>query len=322
MKEIVEQGKILEIRIGSHLYGLNTPNSDEDYLGVFLAPVEYHFGLHELEQLDLSVVSKLESGKNSKEAVDRIFYELKRFTKLALENNPNILEVLFVNEENIVYINEYGRRLLSLKYDFLSEKVIKTFLGYATSQKRKLITKKSNLEILFKVKNFLEKYEEKRGMILPELKDEVEFSKLFILKGVDIYKIGEYKLNKNVTVKEALKKVNEIIFNSTNRQDLILKYGYDTKFAYHLVRILLELKEIIQTGDLIFPLREKELLFKIKTGKFSLEEVEILIEDLEEEIEKILETEKKLMEKPNVDKIEKEIINIYMESMKKEEIVL
>lgn len=50
-REIAEKNKILEIRSGSHLYGLNTENSDEDYIGIFLAPVEYHLGLQKVEQM-------------------------------------------------------------------------------------------------------------------------------------------------------------------------------------------------------------------------------------------------------------------------------
>ncbi len=43
--EIVEQNKILEIKTGSFLYGTNTENSDEDFCGVFIPPINYYFGL-------------------------------------------------------------------------------------------------------------------------------------------------------------------------------------------------------------------------------------------------------------------------------------
>ena len=53
-----EQGKVLEYKVGSHLYGTNTPASDVDYSGVFVAPEEYYLGLDSVEEVDLSVVSK------------------------------------------------------------------------------------------------------------------------------------------------------------------------------------------------------------------------------------------------------------------------
>lgn len=49
-REIAKKNKILEIRSGSHLYSLNTENSDEDYISIFLAPVK---GLQKVEQIDL-----------------------------------------------------------------------------------------------------------------------------------------------------------------------------------------------------------------------------------------------------------------------------
>lgn len=313
-REIAEKNKILEIRSGSHLYGLNTENSDEDYIGIFLAPIEYHLGLQKVEQIDLSFKDKLESGRNSKDAIDKTFYELKRFVKLALDNNPNILEVLFVDEKNIIYINEFGRRLLNLKKEFLSKKIIKTFLGYAKSQKRKLMIKKDNLDILFKTKDFLERFNLNEGLILPELKDEPEFKELFKVISKDVYGIGEYNINKNTTIKEALKKVNEIIKNSSNRKELIKEYGYDTKFAYHLVRILLELYEMITTNNLVFPLREKDMLMKIKLGKVDIETLFSIISDIEIAINSIIDSKESLLkDKPNYDVVEKELISIYLD---------
>lgn len=234
-----------------------------------------------------------------------------------MDNNPNILEVLFVDEKNIIYINEYGRRLLNIKQEFLSKKVIKTFLGYANSQKRKLITKKANLDTLFKIKDFLERFNLNEGLILPELKEEPEFKELFIVISKDVYGIGEYNINKNITIKEALKKVNEIIKNSSNRQELIKEYGYDTKFAYHLVRMLLELYELITTNNLVFPLKDKDMLMNIKLGKVDIDTLFSIISDIEMSINSIIDSKENLLkEKPNYDIIEKELISIYKDFLK------
>lgn len=57
------------------------------------------------------------------------------------------------------------------------------------------------------------------------------------------------------------------------RPDLVEKYGYDTKFAMHYVRLLLECKELLQDRRLTLPLREKDMLIKIRTGGYSQAEV-------------------------------------------------
>src|SRR5690606_37170348 len=46
-----------------------------------------------------------------------------------------------------------------------------------------------------------------------------------------------------------LMKLKQKKSNGTGRQDLIQKYGYDTKFAMHSVRLLTSAIEILETGD-------------------------------------------------------------------------
>ena len=325
MKELVERGKILELRTGSHLYGLNTPASDEDYSGIFLTPLEYHIGLHKLEQIELGVESKLDSGKNSSEAVDRTFYELKRFALLAAGNNPNIIELLFANEENIIYINEAGRKLLNNRKIFLSQKLIDKFIGFANAQKHKLYVKRENLEKLYAardfIKNMIVKYQMDK-ILLPALKNEEGFGERFILRDrkADVYRIGEYNINANMTLKNALEFIEKIIKNSSNRQELIKKSGYDTKYASHLVRLLYEAVEIISTGDLVFPLKERDLLMEIKTGKVEFSKVIDIVEKLEIKLGefKIFPERIVIPPEPDMAAIEKLVVEIYKNFFKGE----
>lgn len=129
--------KILDIRVGSHLYGTNTKTSDEDYSGVFIPEEDYVFGLLTVNEVDESVVSKLDTNKNSPDAIDAKYYELRRFLKLAMDNNPNIIEHLFVNDDNILYVDVYGQLLLDSATQFPYKGLTAKFLGYANSQKKK-----------------------------------------------------------------------------------------------------------------------------------------------------------------------------------------
>ena len=96
LTNIALDNRILELKVGSHLYGTSTPESDIDFCGVFVAPKELYLGLQRVEEVDLSIISKKENGRNDKDAIDRKFYELRKYIKLAAENNPNIIEQLFV----------------------------------------------------------------------------------------------------------------------------------------------------------------------------------------------------------------------------------
>ena len=53
MKGIKEE--VLEIITGSNLYGTNTPESDKDYLGVFIPEAEFVFGFSKIEEVDFEI---------------------------------------------------------------------------------------------------------------------------------------------------------------------------------------------------------------------------------------------------------------------------
>lgn len=124
---------ILKIKSGSSLYGLFVEGkSDVDYLGIYLSDESELFGLNSSETIEDGVVSKQDgSNKNTKDAVDCTYHELRKFCRLCLGANPTVLEMLFVNEENIVEIDEYGKLLLENSDYFLSTKCFHSFLGYA-----------------------------------------------------------------------------------------------------------------------------------------------------------------------------------------------
>lgn len=76
--------------------------------------------------------------------------------------------------------------------------------------------------------------------------------------------------------------------NSTNpkRAVTIEKYGYDTKFAVHVVRLLLEIQEIMSTGDLHLDLNSS-ILKTVRAGEWSLEHLSAWFEDQERALETI-----------------------------------
>ena len=110
---------LLECISGSTAYNLNTPTSDIDIKGVYILPKEKYFGLEYIPQI-------------SNETNDIVFYELGRFIELLCKNNPNILEMLAVDEEFILYKHPI-MDLLSINL-FLSKRCKETFGSYAAMQ--------------------------------------------------------------------------------------------------------------------------------------------------------------------------------------------
>lgn len=75
------------------------------------------------------------------------------------------------------------------------------------------------------------------------------------------------------------------------RKELIEKYGYDTKFSYHIVRLLDYAEQILQFGDLDLQ-RDKERWKSIRAGEWSIEQIDSYFNEKEKYIQKLYENTK------------------------------
>jgi len=110
---------------GSNAYGTSVEGSDYDLRGVLIEPPQYIYGLQQFEQFeDL--------------ASDTVIYSLKKFVSLLSKANPNVLELLGVDDDCIILINEQGKEIKRNANLFLSKRVIHSFGNYAIAQLRRL----------------------------------------------------------------------------------------------------------------------------------------------------------------------------------------
>jgi hypothetical protein len=304
-RELVLKNLILKVRVGSHLYGTSTPESDEDFIGIFVPDAEYLLGLDRIPkgEVDLGIKFKDAEGKNTKDAVDFKAYTLEKFARLALDNNPNVLEILFVNLDNVLFANDIGYQLLNLRHEFLSTKIKHRFLGYAFSQKHKMVIKLENYEKLLEAIDYIDHSTDKQFLL------DIEHHPIFVRKK-DHVTIGDVNMPVTVTIKKAKKMLAARLAKFGSRQELVSKYGYDTKFASHLIRLLDEGLELLTTGTLRFPLEGRQLLRDIRTGKLSMQEVLDMADGMEKEVEYFCETTK-LPHSPNRKLVEKFVIDTH-----------
>jgi len=74
--------------------------------------------------------------------------------------------------------------------------------------------------------------------------------------------------------------------DSPKRKATVEKYGYDTKYGYHLVRLLNEVEQIMTEGDLDLQ-RNREQLKSIRRGEWKIEDIENYFTDKEKQLEKV-----------------------------------
>ncbi len=66
-----------------------------------------------------------------------------------------------------------------------------------------------------------------------------------------------------------------------NRPELVEKFGYDTKYAMHIIRLYGEAKELMETGRITLPRPNSDELVAIRHGKYKLDELRELAQHLE-----------------------------------------
>ena len=91
--------------------------------------------------------------------------------------------------------------------------------------------------------------------------------------------------------------------NASNpkRQASIEKFGYDVKFAYHIVRLMLEVEKILAEHDLDIQ-RNSDILKTIRNGEWTFENIESWFDNKEKSLE-TLYANSTLPARPNEAKI-------------------
>lgn len=97
------------------------------------------------------------------------------------------------------------------------------------------------------------------------------------------------------------------------RQELMDAYGFDTKYAGHVIRLAHQGIELMTTGHLSLPMRkaESEEVIAVRTGKFTLQETMTRAGELESALRDSLDTGL-LPEHPDVAKIDHFVVQAYL----------
>lgn len=272
---------ILYTQVGSHMYGTNTPESDQDFAGIFVPDREYVLGIHRCDQVEYKT-NPCDSGRrNCSTDKDATIHSLIKFINLAAGCNPNIIEILYSNDPfvGVSGINKsIGQLLVQHRDKFMSQRAKRTFLGYAHSQRIKLVTKKDRLDAIREAKSAARSI--KTAVTMAEkLIDE----RLAVAGKQSVY----FTFEAGTSLQKVYDKLDQMESEYGLRTKSVEQFGYDTKFAMHLIRLLLEGNDILTGEGIQMPLEEQDraLLMRIRMGEFPLEKVLELADELMEHAE-------------------------------------
>ena len=233
---------LLKVRSGSRAHGLETPDSDEDSRGICIPPKTVLLGLDSFEQW------QSDDG-------DHVIYSLRKFARLALDGNPNIIETLYVAPQDRLFVHPLAEPMLAARDSFLSKRVGVKFGRYALHQL-----------------NRLERHYRWLTQAPPTMPDPEQFGAEMGENGPKFPDTGAQRAYKAaVKHHRAYREWREN--RNPKRAALEEKYGYDTKHAMHLCRLLKMGIEILSRREVLVRRPDAEELKAIRSGGMSYEEL-------------------------------------------------
>ena len=199
--------------MGSQAYGVNQDDSDQDIYGVCIPPKELTFPHLAGEipgfgrQIQRFEVWSEHHVRDPNKTVEHDFaiYGIVKYFNLCMENNPNMIDSLFVPRNCVLHSTAIGEMIRENRKMFLHKGAWHKFKGYAYSQASKIR--------------------------------------------------------------------NKVNSSAPKRAAQIEEFGYDLKFAYHCVRLMNEVEQILIEHDLDLQ-RNREQLKSIRRGEWTLEQFE------------------------------------------------
>lgn len=268
---------IYETVHGSRAYNLATPSSDVDHKGVIVGPAAWYMGF-------------VGGPEQIEESADHVRFEIRKFMRLAAGANPTLIEVLWTDPRDHVAVTPAGERLLAARSMFLSRRVKDSFAGYALAQLKRIKTHRRWLLSPPKEEPTREAFGLPRELLIP--RDQMGAAEALMERG----DIEQADVSQNFLAALALEKryrsarreweqyrtwVRE---RNPARAELEARFGYDTKHAMHLVRLLRMAVEIAATGEVRVRRDDREELLAIKGGAMGYDELVASAERLGDDV--------------------------------------
>ena len=292
-----------EVIMGSLAYGVSNDNSDMDIYG-FCIPHKDSVFPHLKGEIrgfgsQTDVFGQWQQhhimSQDGTQEYDFAIYNIIKYFQLCMENNPNMIDSLFVPQRCIVHSTRIGNLVRDNRHLFLHKGAWHKFKGYSYSQLNKMQGK-----ALKKFVDWCKKYD-----IDPKNCTLKDFDEAF--KGgeclIKLFRLG------NDILREGQAYLKQCSHNGmvSKRLGSVAEHGYDVKFAYHVVRLLNEVEQIMIEENIDLE-RSREQLKSIRRGEWTLEEIQNWFAEKEKSLGNLYNTSK-LRHSPDEEAIKNLLLN-------------
>lgn len=261
-------------------------------MGVYVGPIEHYLGFGR-EEVKERFINEW----------DAVSYEIRKFVRLLLKCNPNVLSMLWIPERHIIFIHDLGRYLHENKGIFATKQAYHSFNGYAYGQFKRMT------HLNQEAREQMDDYEQ----ILADIgldPNDVHADEALRSRPAGSGKHSGSTIGDVITKYEALRRqFYSGGYMGTKRRNLVRKVGYDSKNAAHLIRLLRMGIEFLVDGELHVERADAEQSLEIKRGEWPLDRVKTEAERLFKLAEEAY-IRSSLPPKPDIEKAERLCIEV------------
>lgn len=288
----LQDALILLGRRGSEAHGTYIPNShngvdDRDLMGIVIPPPSYYIGM---KQWDVAEAIN--------DPWDIVLYELRKFVHLLCKQNPNVLQLLWLQDEDYLPVPKkhriVGLNLLRARLLFRhAGHARNSFAGYAHGQLKRMTA-----------------FDREAMQQIADLEARLTEHSVDLARAAE----GKWDRQRSIEINTlceryvGMRRTYHKAYMGAKRWEAVQRVGYDPKNAAHLVRLLHLGYEYLTTGQMnVRRTWDREMLIEMKTGQWSLEAVKA---HADEWFVKVRDAETTLPESIDMDRIDALVVSI------------
>lgn len=294
---------------GSVLYGLDSDKSDIDFKAVYLPS---------FNELVLGKNNKPKQFKCPELEVEMEMISLPSFLNSSKSCDTNCIDMLHSNDKNTLVSSDLWKSLVNMRSDLYS-KNMKGIVGYIKTHAKKYTNKIDRLLELQEISSIISTLsgdKKVQDVTKMEAFTDQQFKYISVVKSKnegehDYLEICGKKYIFTLKINDLKEAVQSAIDSYGTRSQIGANSGIDAKSLSHALRVLYQTKEIIETSDLKFPLKDVQYIRDVKFGVITdVDEVLNKIDDLFDDSMSLLENSD-FQEETDISNMQKVVIDHY-----------